>query len=54
MTRCRICNTNEIPNVKRKYTLNLNDKKKHKTIRICTCCSACMSEEDIKSRLEEY
>lgn len=53
MTRCWICNTNEIPNIKRKYTFNLNGKKKQKTIRICSCCSACISEEDIKSRLEE-
>ena len=30
MIRCWICNTNETPNIKRKYTLNLNGKKKQK------------------------
>lgn len=48
MTRCYICEKSDImiPNSKVTYHGRKNGKKVQKTVRICNCCGAMMSDEE--------
>lgn len=55
MSKCYICDASDIkiPNYKRKFTGIKDGKRVQKTIRICNCCGAWMSDEDIKEKIVE-
>ena len=55
MTRCYICEKSDImiPNSKVTYHGRKNGKKVQKTVRICNCCGAMMSDEEILKQVSE-
>lgn len=55
MTRCYICDKSDmtIPNVKITYHGKRDGKRVQKTVRICNCCGAMMSDEEIKETISE-
>lgn len=55
MTRCYICEKSDImiPNSKVTYHGRKNGKKVQKTVRICNCCGAMMSDEEILEQVSE-
>lgn len=55
MTRCYICEKSDImiPNSKVTYHGRKNGKKVQKTVRICNCCGAMMSDEEILEEVEK-
>ena len=55
MTHCWLCGASEIklPNSKYTYYGKILGKKVQKTIRVCNCCSAMRSDEDIREEVAE-
>lgn len=55
MTHCWLCGSSEIksPNSKYTYYGKILGKKVQKTIRVCNCCSAMRSDEDIREEVAE-
>lgn len=55
MTKCYFCGANEIsvPNQKWPVKGKRCGMRKQKTIRICSCCCAWMSNEEISERVTE-
>lgn len=55
MSKCYICDASDvkISNYKRKFTGRKNGKRVQKTIHVCNCCGAWMSDEDIKEKVIE-
>jgi hypothetical protein len=55
MTHCWLCGASEIklPNSKYTYYGKILGKKVQKTIRVCICCSAMQSDEDIREEVAE-
>lgn len=55
MTHCWLCGASEIksPNSKYTYYGRILGKRVQKTIRICNCCSAMRSDEDIREEVAE-
>ncbi|WP_368291335.1 hypothetical protein [Coprococcus sp. RTP21281st1_F1_RTP21281_210402] len=55
MTRCYFCEASDIkiPNYKVTIKGKKNGNRVQKTIRVCNCCGAWMSSEDIKEKVIE-
>lgn len=55
VSKCYICDASDvkIPNYKRKFTGIKDGKRVQKTIRICNCCGAWLSDKDIKEKVIE-
>lgn len=55
VSKCYICDASDvkISNYKRKFTGRKNGKRVQKTIHVCNCCGAWMSDEDIKEKVIE-
>ena len=55
MTYCYICGSNDIkvPNSKITIFGKCNGKKRQKTVRVCDCCGAWMSNKDITERVSQ-
>ena len=55
MTHCWLCGASEIklPNSKYTYHGKILGKRVQKTIRVCNCCSAMRSDEDIREEVAE-
>ena len=55
MTHCWLCGVDEItvPNSKCTYYGKKIGKRVHKTIRVCNCCGAMRTDEDIQEEIAE-
>ena len=55
MTHCWLCGASEIKSPNSKYTYHgkILGKRVQKTIRVCNCCSAMRSDEDIREEVAE-
>lgn len=55
VSKCYICDASDvkISNYKRKFIGRKNGKRVQKTIYVCNCCGAWMSDEDIKEKVIE-
>lgn len=53
MTKCYFFGANEITTPNQKWTVKGKRRGMKKTIRICSCCCAWMSNEEISERVTE-